>query len=569
MTHKSQTAFLLPILQALCISTKEVRVYTYDDRAHYNDRRNELGPFVIPADLMDQSFNSTISNVISDTINSQLTDSQPNLWRSGNGAVNLTSLAAALEKANDRSGYQRLPLEYFTSALPIGSNTGVLRYLGLRMNTSIDCQLVPQTLFPATCSSDNGFYRDFSNMNDSDPDDFYSGTLPPGHPSYRGRICAPGEVLASPWKETPNRQDIQEDLWIDFTFSNLTLPKRYGGYYPLADRANFTQHCTSNSTLGFFEVPNYWNGNIVGPLLTEPPSVSHNKTYKNTFASNTDFYDQKVPGPLMASTLAIFGQDTVFDLLAEPKTNEVMQYSSLSQAFCSQVRYPFSGLVTKSTVNKDSYKLEPFSNWDVPTNNLDCQSKRDRGSSSDLLIALMTFMPQFADPINTIAALTLTTYSVHKHIFTTSIDSLTPNVYQWDGSKHQKPDMSTAAMIVITLLLLFQLCGLGSLAVYAYIRPSWTETLDAKAILKVGAGIAQTENARDHIPNGVRLATSNKEMASLLDQTEGWAGRALRSKDTGEVSDADAFRQVINGAREGKVRTHLVLGGKIPVTKDE
>ena len=529
---------------------------------------------------MDQDFNLTISNVIFETINGGLTDSQPNLWTTRPGAMNLTSIAAALEtganamnltrvspaleQTPDPSGYQALPLEYFSSALPVGSNTGVLRNLAIRMNTSIDCQLIPQSLFPATCSSENTFYRGFSNIaNDSDPNPYYSGTLYPGHPRYRGRICAPGKEFKSPWKNTADRQDIHEDLWIDIEFSNLTAPKFFRGYnVNLAERANFTQHCTSNSTLGFYELPNYWNNNTVGPLLTRVLSPSYNRTYDDDYmiAGDSFNYSLQVPGPLMTSTLAIFGPNTFFDIVAEPKTNEVLQYRSLSQALCSQLRYPFSGLVQSGPVFRDGVEYRPFSDWDIPATSLSCVS-RNEGSSA-LLIALMSFMPQFASPINTIAALTFTAYSVHKHLLTTSVSSSGHVISQAYGTTHQKPEMSTAAMIVITLLLAFQLCGLSFLAGYAYIRPSWTETLNAKAILKIGAEIAQTKNVSDHVPGGIRLATSHKEMAPLLDQTEGWVGRADCDEDTEDMHNGDADEEVIDGVRQKRARKGLFLGGR-------
>ena len=541
-----------------------MRVYTLEDRKY--SRRSQLGPLVTPSDVMDQNLNLTINNVISDTINGKLTDSQPNLWTTRAGAANLTSLAAALESGPTSSGYQTLALEYFTSALTVGSDTGVLRNLATRMNTSVDCQLVPQNDFPATCSGEDAFYREFSNIaNDSDPNPFHSGTLYPAHPRYRGRICAPGKKFKSPWKQTADRQDIHENLWMDFQFSNLTGPKRLGGYnVNLAERANFTQHCTSNSTLGFYEVPNYWNGGTVGPLLTQIPSSDHNRTYDNAAfiplgSVNNRF---QVPGPLMTSALAIFGENSFFDIVVEPENNEVLEYDSLSQALCSQLRYPFSGLVPSSLVLRDGAKLKPFSDWDTPTTWSPCRS-RNQGSST-LLIGLMSFMPQFASPINAMAALTFTAYSVHKHIFTLS-SSTWFNTFQAPGSTHQKPEMSTTAMIVITLLLASQLCGLGFLAVYAYVRPSWTETLDAKAVFKIGAESVQTKNVRDHVPGGITLATSHKEMAPFLDRTEGWVGRADYDEDTKDVHNDIMDENIINGVRENKAAHEIVLGGRKPV----
>ena len=261
----------------------------------------------------------------------------------------------------------------------------------------------------------------------------------------------------------------------------------------------------------------------------------------------------------MMSTKSIFGNGTFFEIVADPSINQVLQFDTLDKTLCSQMRYPFSGLVPDGPIVRDGVRYGPFSDWDIPPSSPYCSS-REKGSS-DFLIALMSLMPQFASPVNTIAALTFTAYSVHKHVFTQHIDA-PAYVYRADGTTHQKPDMPTGAMIVITLLLTFQLCGLGFLALYAYNRPSWTEALDAMTILNIGAEIARTKNVKDQVPGGIRLATSHKELAPLLDQTEGWVGRSDLEESVGDPENDKWADEVINVVYEKRSPDELVLGGR-------
>ena len=564
-TNVQPSAFFLPVLQSIFVSTKQVKVYAKYDRnimfVNYPGRQ-EVGDFITPTDVIEQNFNRTISKVISDTINGQFSDSQPNLWTTKSNAKNLTTLGDALRSASNIAGYKGLAQDFFTSSIPAGINTGVVRNLATRMNTSVDCQMIPQSEFPTDCSRKDAFYREFSNMvNYSDP--FPFDTVYPYDPKYRGRICAPGQPFGSPWKNIAERQDIREELWIDFQYSDLYGPKFFGGYnVGIKSRSNFTQHCTSNSTLGFYEVPNYWNGGIVGPLLSQIPPLSRNFTFDNHLSLTRRLSDSlyPVPGPLMASTHAIFGRNTFFDVVAEPKTNGVLKYDPLAEVFCSQLQYPFLGLVPSETAIRGGTFLREFSDWDIPTAWPPCPSRQT--GSSPLLIGLMTYMPQFANTTSTVAALTFTAHSVHKHIFTTATEGYA-KTYQREGTTYRKPEMPMPAMIVITLLLAFQLCGLGFLAIYAWVRPSWTETLDAKAVLKIGAEIAQTmENGRDHIPGGIRLETSHEQMTPLLDQTEGWVGRVDRDENKENIHADHADDGFASGVNDKRGYKELVLGGR-------
>lgn len=64
-------------------------------------------------------------------------------------------------------------------------------------------------------------------------------------------------------------------------------------------------------------------------------------------------------------------------------------------------------------------------------------------------------------------------------------------VYTSPGYPVLKPDVSVAAVSVITILLALQLLGLVYLAWYIYHVPSWTGSLDAMAVAHIGARLGQ------------------------------------------------------------------------------
>lgn len=151
--------------------------------------------------------------------------------------------------------FYMLPNEnFFVSALQNGTTTGVLREHAIRLNSSSGCTNLPRSEYPATCAGDRPFETGF----------IADGIL-------EVRICAPGAYGMTPWTISRDRQDITEELWIDVFLPQISdwievvRPSEGIDF-------NFTLHCTSNTTRGYFEVPNTQNGNNPGQLLENWPS---------------------------------------------------------------------------------------------------------------------------------------------------------------------------------------------------------------------------------------------------------------------------------------------------------
>ena len=144
---------------------------------------------------------------------------------------------------------------FFVTSLRNGTNTGVLREHALRLNSSVSCEHIPRSKYPLNCP----------------------GTKPLDmkikRPNVNISVCAPGEVGVSPWTLSRNRQDIDEELYIDLQVD----PPWLGAFQFLS---NYTLHCTSSTTRGYFELGNLMNDFVYGPLLDRWPDP---ETSKNDF----------------------------------------------------------------------------------------------------------------------------------------------------------------------------------------------------------------------------------------------------------------------------------------------
>lgn len=179
-------------------------------------------------------------------------DSQNHIWpilpRMGeNWAMNIGNTFYYYQKIS----FQSIP--FYVTAFPPGFNTGVLREHAIRFNTSVSCETVPRSSYPDVCPGDRPLTGEFSNS------------------ETRNRYCVSGDYTAVPWSIDRNRQDIVEELWVD-----NYIP--YGSRISLLSSFvespvnNITVHCVANTTRGYFELPNFYNGDTPGTLLEAWPS---------------------------------------------------------------------------------------------------------------------------------------------------------------------------------------------------------------------------------------------------------------------------------------------------------
>lgn len=163
---------------------------------------------------------------------------------------------------------------YFVSSLMNSTNTGVLRQLSMRLNSTSTCTSEDSSAFPTTCPGDRPFVSALSlrGMNIS--------------------ICTPGNYAETPWTLSRDRQDILEELWIDLAIGpdaeNMEdLEIQWG--VP----TNWTLHCTVNTTRGYFEIPNAHTNNNPGTLLEKWPSEKEMAEDWNDYLSVS--FDYAIP----------------------------------------------------------------------------------------------------------------------------------------------------------------------------------------------------------------------------------------------------------------------------------
>ena len=81
------------------------------------------------------------------------------------------------------------------------------------------------------------------------------------------QACMPGNLTKSPWKSTRDRQDFTEELFLNVALIQYNLNTAN------TDQQNIVLYkVTVDTTAGYFELPNYLNGEVAGPLLENDPN---------------------------------------------------------------------------------------------------------------------------------------------------------------------------------------------------------------------------------------------------------------------------------------------------------
>ncbi|KAF2229483.1 hypothetical protein EV356DRAFT_455776, partial [Viridothelium virens] len=188
------------------------------------------------------------------------TDLQNRLWSRDSDGCNVTSNDDSL--VSPRCSFGGITLsnlsllnDPFLAQLPPSINTGLIRQFLPRMNSSATRDAIAESDFPVECESLPGaFYVHYNH------DGVFNSTNFAG--SWSAIACMPSNQTHSPWQATRDRQDISEQLYLNIstnsTSSNLTA---YTGLFRI----------TLNTSMGYFELPNYYNDQQPGPLLDKSP----------------------------------------------------------------------------------------------------------------------------------------------------------------------------------------------------------------------------------------------------------------------------------------------------------
>ena len=447
------------------------------------------------------------------------------------GSSNPTTANSELSTASwDSTGASFLATPFFTSSSPVRTDTGQYRVYALRLNSSLQCDSIEPSEFPAPCGGNTPFESSYSNVNSL-------GSSLNSYPCslFTFRVCLPGE--SNPWYGTNSRQEANEEVFLDFQYTKAKehVSSETGdvGYpYPTTDPlTNFTRRCRSSTTLGYFELPNSWNNHSAGPLdegcfnsTLGCPELDVSKD-EDGFTSS--------PSPLNVSIAAIFGDGTFFNTLSAAKdTNN--NYNEL----CLELGQPFTRL-TASAPNNGL--------WGFNSSFIGCQSSLYRPGK--LAEIMYDWLINFRDLDSITTALSLIISLSDMAMMNQDLTEFIGNdIYNPPGYSIMKPSMSKAAMILLSILILIQLLGLCFLAYYAHSGPTWTDSLDSFALMRLGAAMA------DDLP---LISAIEAGELTMLDETRGWVGdsgvpgefRTLTVGGPKEVKGEEPYRITNTGNR--------------------
>ncbi|KAM0495777.1 hypothetical protein ACHAPB_007442 [Verticillium nonalfalfae] len=216
---------------------------------------------------------------------------------------------------------------FWVSSVPSGSTTGGLRMRSLRLNSSSECASIAADEFPSNCSGQFPFLTN------------YTGN------GISIRVCVPDGKDGKPWGATRDRQDIEEEMYLD-----AKLASDAGDATLNDDLHNFTIRCVGRSTMGYFELGNLYNQEQPSELLAQWLDPNETNDFDDYFAesplTSDSNYDRpgtasSPPGPLQMAAEVLFGPQsyhhTLLQLLRSTET-------SVPGSLCSALKPPLAGI---------------------------------------------------------------------------------------------------------------------------------------------------------------------------------------------------------------------------------
>ncbi|KAJ7926904.1 hypothetical protein B0H13DRAFT_1972177 [Mycena leptocephala] len=423
---------------------------------------------------------------------------------------------------------------------------GLIRQFAPRINSTARRENITKDEFPQGCTG-------VSALND--------------FPGFAFEACMPANMSAAPWRATRDRQDFSEVLYLAV---NLTTAAGWELRVPTG--AYFTR-ITVNTSVGFFELPNYMNGGIAGPLLAEDPTVRapgkcdldcetqtlddfSSKSRRATPSTNpngtafnaTHNLENNVnKGPLLQTALALFGLGSFIDI-----RTRALQSNSFGIDNTTAFQFYRSSQCTGGMVPFLPLLHDEIGQGQVGNPIDGCSRQLTPEPADSTQLEIMYYLSSFV--FNTYDgfageritnAFSAAAFLANQAWMLSAFDGRL--MVQYDlGADMQVPVLSLTGIIVVSVLLgLFLLVLLG-VAVYAWRTPTWTTTLDAFAMLRIGAAVGaplRPTRDSDEAENERLLLFSRNGAAGVaaLDQTPGWVG------DVSHAEGGEAMGQLALG----------------------
>lgn len=187
-------------------------------------------------------------------------------------------------------------------------------------------------------------------------------------------------------------------------------------------------------------------------------------------------FDLPTPGPLMSAALALFGNGTLLQAAKEATTQSQQKAAVIS--ICQHSRVPFYLYGPVKTPPLPCYNIVPVE----PSLDLQLQ----------LLLPGMVagFMQIFNSPVSAQQLLEITAFFSNEALLLATADlgtGYTRDIHKASGYTIIKPQLSYPGIAVISAMIGLQVTGILALLWFIYSAPSWTVSLDAPTLARIGA----------------------------------------------------------------------------------
>lgn len=352
-------------------------------------------------------------------------------------------------------------------------------------------------------------------------------------------VTANQDYRYSPWTPTRHRQDFVEHLYIRYT-SNLNSEE---GMSPrrLNVSSGHAVHIIANTTAGYFELPNYRNGQAPSPILdtgkcARPngtcletyfpvPGVESDATDKSAFGSPNVMgpgTPEDIPnkGPLLTIALALFGRGSMVEsLMTAPQlyTRNISGSEAGDYYRTCLDKVPLANMFRKRTLglSKDFQGM------------IGCLKVEGTDSAAPATLVENWLALFQADTSILSSVFTAASFLANKVWLLDLGESVAWSYTEYDhGADSAKPDISLGGLVVISTLLAVQLLTLCLVAIYSCWYPRWTDTLDAFSMMRIGSALS------DRIP---LMMFRDIFFVSALDEIPGRMGEAAGSGEIGKL----------------------------------
>ncbi|KAL4939323.1 hypothetical protein BDV06DRAFT_38288 [Aspergillus oleicola] len=537
-------ALIIAPLQSILLSTDTIKTPTESETIDYllnlNDPTSSWG---YPVD--DDGDDNLITVMARSALNIASRDElQPQMWAGANVSCNPLSdtYQEYSPSLSSSSGYvcgdggatlanmPTLP-DPFLAELPSGFNTGLIRQFAPRINSTAQYQNITVEEFPTDCQSiPNGFFVDYTNTTLLD----YGLTE-----TWGIQVCMPGDITQSPWQATRDRQDFSEVMYLNVSIDGYT--PSYGVY---KNSLSTFYKITLNTTAGYFELPNYMNGGVAGPLLEKDPSdicqsdctaqgyrsssigyeYHHDRRQSQLSEPSETPYEVVNKGPLLTIALALFGEGSFI-------TTRARTPSAYAQTILAEGEDEDDAYWVGSGVCIDTVPLGQLFSEYSPRGINSCISNRSGGKEGwGVGEQIAEWLGNFNNGDGTVAnaftaAAFLANQAWMRHHIASKTDRSLLVTYDL-GTDTKVPSISLAGVVVVSVLLGVHVLSLLALGLYSAWSPRWTSTLDSFAMMRMGSDI---------LPQLPMLLSKGAHRVEVLDQAPGYVGDAAQNERIGKL----------------------------------